>query len=60
MDKNNRFIHSAIVSFQSSVNLSSLKQGIGLEVKSKWGMAGLYKHSAAYSPYDIGILLFYK
>lgn len=60
MDKNNQFIHSAIVSSQSSVNLSSLKQGIGIEVKSKWGMAGLYKHSAAYSPYDIGILLFYK
>ncbi|MBD5157567.1 MAG: hypothetical protein HDT13_08045 [Butyrivibrio sp.] len=60
MDKDGYFIHSAIVYSQSSINLSFLKQGIGFEVESKWGKAGLYRHNASYSPYDIGILLFYK
>ncbi|MCM1309254.1 MAG: hypothetical protein NC223_11695 [Butyrivibrio sp.] len=54
------FVHSAIVYSQSSTNRSSLEQGIGLVVKSKWGRSGLYKHNASYSPYDIGTLTFYK
>lgn len=60
MDKDGCFVHSAIVNSQRSTNLTFLKQGIGFEVKSKWGKAGLYRHNASYSPYDIGILLFYK
>ncbi len=60
MSESPPFIHSAVVYSRNSINFSFLIKGIGLTVNSKWGRAGLYRHSGSYSPYEADALYFFS